>query len=158
MTREPSPRLCYTDTGNDYWNWTLTQMSSRPSGVDFIMSMDDHYFRNDLNIQFQWGDFQKLNSKLPEDLKWEIEALANYHQNHTVNGEKNIKYISACGHFEMVFDANHTLLTKTNNPDDMGTYNYYSPKKSPAQHIAYDVLPYYQYGNIYTRGMVVLVF
>lgn len=58
----------YTDTGNEYWNWALDQMSSRPSGE--TISEEEHYFRNCLNIQFEWDDFEKLNERLPDNLKW----------------------------------------------------------------------------------------
>ena len=29
-----------------------------------------HYFRNKLNIEYEWKDFEKLNKRLPEKYKW----------------------------------------------------------------------------------------
>ena len=65
-----------------------------------------------------------------------------------VDGMENIKYVSADGHFELIYNGNNELLTQDNNPDDMGTYNYYSPVTNKMLHSYYDVIPYFEYGNV----------
>ena len=104
------------------------------------------FFRNSLNIEFSWSDFEKLQANLPPDMKWET-VIASYHQNHKVNGIDNVKYVSADGHFEVVYNANNVLQTKNNNPDDMGTYNYRSPNDWLG-HYYKDILPYNNWGNV----------
>jgi len=124
-------------------------MSKRPSGWNGVvpLTIKEHYFRNSLNINFSWGEFQKLNARLPENMQW-TTVIASMHQHHTVNGIENIKYVSADGHFEIIYNGAYELLTSENNPDDMGTYNYYSPIVNPYYHAYYDVIPYGEYGNV----------
>lgn len=52
-----------------------------------------------------------------------------------------------CGHFEIVYNAYNEIQNMYNNPDDMGTYNYYSPVDWEL-HFIYDMLPYYRYTNV----------
>ncbi len=124
-------------------------MESRPDDWAGIipLSMREHFFRNKLNLNFTWEQFEKLSERLPNNMKWE-KVIASFHQNHIVNGRENVKYVSPDGHFELVYNDNHELLTEYNNPDDMGTYNYYSPIKNEVKHTYYDVLPYLDYGNV----------
>ena len=62
------------------------------------------------------------------------------------DGEYNVKFISADGHFEAVYDKEGKLLTEENDPINMGTYNYFGPNDFNG-HKEYDVEPYYIYGN-----------
>lgn len=79
----------------------------------------------------------KLNDILPENMKWG-EVTSTLHQHHTVDGKDNIKYISADGHFEIVYNGNNETQNQYNNPDDIRTYNYYSPTTEIVQHGEYD--------------------
>lgn len=136
----------YTDTGDEKWNNIIKKMDARPS--NFKINEDEHFFRNELNIEYSYGDFWKIQMRLPEEYKWS-KVIADYHQNHTYNGKPNIKYVSSTGSFEIVFNANRELQTSSNNPDDMGTYNYYEPRGTTIiEHGIYDVVPYKKYGNI----------
>ena len=145
----------YTDAGDGAWNEVINNsIQTRPSGMS--VSMEEHFFRNELNLEFSYDDLMKLNERLPENMQWgEVES--DFHQHHTVDGKKNIKYVSADGHFEMVYNGYNEIQNQYNNPDDMGTYNYYSPTTEPVQHGIYDVIPYLQYGNVYTTDRVVFI-
>ena len=122
----------------------ILTMSSKPSA---LMSREQHYFRNKLNIEFEWYVFQKLQSKLPEYLKWRQLSGSEsvYHQN-TAPNKDNRKYVSKCSHFEMVFNNKNELLNEKTCDIDMGTYNFYGPDK-PIEHFTYDVTPYYSWEN-----------
>lgn len=131
------------------------------------MTAEEHYFRNNLNIEFEWEDFQKLQERLPDKYKWYDEKLSLFHQNNVspslnsieeyglLDGVLNKKMVSACGHFEIVYSANKDIQNQYNNSDDMGTYNFFSPKDNKDKHAEYDVKPYnskviggFGYGNI----------
>ena len=145
----------YTDAGDGAWNAVINNnIQTRPSGE--TVSMEEHFFRNELNLEFSYADLMKLNERLPDNMKWET-VVATLHQNNTVNGKENIKYVSADGHFEIVYNGYNEIQNQYNNPDDMGTYNYYSPTTEAVQHGIYDVIPYWQYGNVYTPDKVVFI-
>lgn len=146
----------YTDAGDGAWNAVINNnIQIRPSGD--AVSMEEHFFRNKLNLEFSYDDLMKLNEILPNDMKWYIENADTFHQNHTVDGKDNIKYVSGDGHFEIVYNGNYEIQNQYNNPYDMGTYNYYSPTTEAIQHGKYDVTPYLQYGNIYNPNRVVII-
>ena len=63
----------YTHGDNEYYNELIEEMSARP-GSDSI-TQDQHYFRNKLNLQFSWSDFQTLQERLPDYLQ--LEELAS---------------------------------------------------------------------------------
>jgi len=128
-------------------NDNISYMSKLPNA---IMYSKDHYFRNNLNIDLEWSELQKIqnDSSVPEYLKWYEEGLSTYHQHNTVDGEaSNVKYVSNDGHFEVVYNKNYVLQTIVNNPEDMGTYNYCGPNVNKAKHAWLDVIPYYDYDN-----------
>ena len=97
-----------------------------------------------LNLQYDWEQMQKMQSVLPDNLKWDDTVSAKLHQN-TAPNEDNIKYVSACGHFEIIYDVNHNVVNPGNAPLDMGTFNYYSPNNW-SKHYAYDIYPYKSFG------------
>lgn len=141
----------YTTTNGLYPNVDegIKYMSKKPNNWGGIipLSINEHYFRNELNIDLSWEEFQILNERLPDNMKW-TTVIADLHQNNIVNDKKNIKYVSADGHFELIYNGNNILLTSKNNPDDMGTYNYYSPINKKICHVYYDVIPYLEFGNV----------
>lgn len=122
-------------------------MGSKPSNG--VVTEWEHYYRNNLNLEFSYDELMKLNQRLPEDMRWETVA-AKYHQNHKVNNKANIKYVSGCGHFEVVYNDNKEIQNRDNNTDDMGTYNYSASNKASGWygHYIYDMLPYDDYGNV----------
>lgn len=63
------------------------------------------------------------------------------------NGEYNLKFVSADGLFEGVYNKAGDLLTESNDPINMGTYNYSDPADI-IHHGLYDVLPYESWGNV----------
>jgi hypothetical protein len=118
-------------------------MPSRPDGD---LTEEEHFFRNKLNLQFSWDDFQKLEERLPEELQWvELPWYQSIFHKHT--GLRNRKYVSADGHFEIVYNSDNVLLNEFNSPSDMGTYNYYGPNDT-GLHKQYDVDPWWEWGNV----------
>ena len=102
----------------------------------------EHYFRNNLNIRdLTWDEYQKLQDRLPSNQLW-ATAANSYHQHNTSKTGKNLKFVSADGHFELIYNADHVLQTKDNNWADMGTYNYYSPNSDEWGHFWMDMVPY----------------
>ena len=58
-----------------------------------------------------------------------------------------VKYVTADGHFELIFSGvTHTLYTEENNSLDMGTYNYRTPNDL-VLHGTFDVAPFQKYLN-----------
>ena len=64
------------------------------------------------------------------------------------NGEYNMKFISEDGHFEAIYNIEGVKLTGENNPMNMGTFNYGDPINEKLSHIVYDILPFFEWGNI----------
>jgi hypothetical protein len=63
------------------------------------------------------------------------------------NGEYNMKFISADGHFEAVYNIAGEKLTEENDPMNMGTFNYGDPINEKLEHVVYDVLPFFEWKN-----------
>lgn len=91
----------------------------------------------------------QINKEKPSEKEWRLLAPNEviYHM-FGVNGEYNLKFVSFDGLFEAVYNKNCILLTSSNDAINMGTYNYADPENSPVQHGLYDVIPYYQLGNV----------
>ena len=111
------------------------------------MSSEQHYFRNDINIEYSWDTIQKLTSEsIPVAIRWKkaSDKDSALHQNNT-NGGANTKWLSGDNRFEVVFDAQHIVQNAINNPEDMGTYNF--GNDMGIEHVDYDVAPWLWYGN-----------
>jgi hypothetical protein len=103
---------------------------------------EQHYFRNELNLDFTWMQLEKMQKLLPDNMKWDDKVSAALHQkNKKISVANNKKYVSFDGHFELMYDYQNILLTAANDPYNMGTYNYSSPSDSEG-HIKQDVEPY----------------
>jgi hypothetical protein len=63
------------------------------------------------------------------------------------NGEYNMKFISADGHFEVIYNIDGVKLTEENDPMNMGTFNYGDPVNEKLRHAVYDVLPFFEWRN-----------
>jgi hypothetical protein len=115
-----------------------------------INSQEIHYFRvyfsrapktldemiriilgNENNI-FEW-----------ELLPWQNMAFHMYGR----DGEYNLKFISADGHFEAVYNKNGILLTEGNDSLNMGTFNYAHQLADQMTHYNLDVWPYFMWNN-----------
>ena len=109
-----------------------------------------HFFRNTLNAY----------SDAPENLidmialaakgKWRLFS-AKFHRYHygELNGALNIKFISADGRFEAVYNTG--TGKKVVDPANMGTYNYAAGSLNPKDyymHNKYDKKPWKKWGNI----------
>lgn len=148
----------YNKLANDFrgTGYTTTNgvFPSVDKGIEFMKSLptgditkEEHYFRNKLNLQFRsWSDFKKLQSRLPDKLKWsELPWYKSvYHKQWQIN---NRKYVSACGHFEVVYTKENYLVDESFSSTNMGTYNYYGPSQA-ALHTQFDVNPYNKWGNV----------
>ena len=87
-------------------------------------AQDSHYNRNQYNVDLPIDEADAIAQG------WEQE-IASYHQNNLLDGE-NIKYISPDGHREVVFYSDRKTINNTD--EDMGTYNFASPKDNPVGH------------------------
>ena len=113
-----------------------------------------HYFRNNLNVECSWADFQKLNKRLPEGYKWKqmTPPTDAMHQNTAPNTTtmRNKKYVSADGYFEAVYSYDGKLLNEGVADIDMGTYNYAPSTKGGfymIYHLFKDMITYDVYKN-----------
>ena len=126
-------------------------MPAKPVGE---LTEEEHYFRNRLTIQFSWDLFSKLQARLPDELKWSKLGFFNslFHK-FDFRGKKyeaqgnNRKYVSACGHFEIVFTKENHLLNVRLHNAYMGTYNFYT-YKNPGEHKRFDVIPWSLWGTV----------
>ena len=96
-----------------------------------------HYSRNKNNPIFP----SVFDSDYFEE--WDNGVSANCHQ-FTSEDKNNVKYVSADGIYEAIYDNNGYLVT---DPRDVGTYNFASPIDEPIKHVIVDVLPWIVWGN-----------
>jgi hypothetical protein len=106
-----------------------------------------HYFRNVMNAL---GNPPKnLDGMISsaQGGEWKLLDAANsqYHM-YGEDGKYNLKFVSKDGIFEAVYDKEGKLLSRDNDPINMGTYNYSNPSLL-IDHGIYDVLPYTFRGN-----------
>jgi hypothetical protein len=109
-----------------------------------------HFFRNTLN------SYSDAPIKLDEMItlatrdKWKLFS-AKYHRfnNGDNNGALNVKFISADGRFEAVYNMGTGELVV--DPVNMGTYNYAPGSVNPIKyykHNTFDKIPWKKWGNI----------
>ena len=116
-----------------------------PTAPTDSITKEQHFFRNELNLQFSWETFKTLNERLPDNLKWKelpIEQSA-FHKFGQIN---NRKYVSACEHFEVVYTKENYLVDENFSALNMGTYNFYGPAQVQ-KHADIDVEPWLKWGN-----------
>lgn len=116
-----------------------------PYKPDENITMEEHYLRNNLNIQYEWDDFQKLQNQLPENLKWK-KLTSTQSLFHKFGQGNNRKYVSACEHFEAVYTKENYLVDEKFSAMNMGTYNYYGPSQTEL-HAKVDVETWGKWGN-----------
>lgn len=113
------------------------------------VSKDVHYFRNKLNrTPNTLNDLLYINSKLPLSRRWRLLSVGNsmYHMQGN-DGIYNLKFVSADGFCEAVYNKNGILLTEKNDPVNMGTFNYAAGIREFNAHQRYDIAPYLIWGN-----------
>ena len=114
-----------------------------------VVSTEEHYFRNNFNrAPKDLDDMVKTIKSDNSTFKWHLvspyDTLLHMYGD---KGEYNLKFISENGLFEAVYNYNGVLLTKDNDPTNMGTFNYADFIKEPQKHSMYDVLPYLVWNN-----------
>ncbi len=101
-----------------------------------------HYNRNELNETYTLDELEDM------EIEPEESSSSKFHQNNTVDGEENKKYV--VGEWfssEMVFFSDGTV---NDTPEDMGTFNVYSGDNVALNvviHGVFDVIPYMIWGN-----------
>jgi hypothetical protein len=78
-----------------------------------------------------------------ELLLWQSMVFHMYGE----SGEYNLNFMSADGHFEAVYNREGILLTKDNDPKNMGTFNYAHQLADQVTHYNLDVWPYFMWNN-----------
>ncbi|XEC94219.1 hypothetical protein AB6A23_23340 [Paenibacillus tarimensis] len=108
-----------------------------------------HFFRNTLN------SYSNAPSKLDDmiDLaargKWKLFSAKFHRYNYKdINGALNVKFISADGRFEAVYNTGTGKIV--DDPANMGTYNYALGSINPLNymHSKFDKNPWKKWGNI----------
>lgn len=145
----------YKKTGIDFYDNGIKYMPSLPEA---LLSEEEHFFRNHLNIEYEWSDFEKLNQRLPEGYRWKQMGIMKsiIHQNTAPFWKWNRKYVSFDGYFEAVYSYDNQSLNEETASEDMGTYNY-GPSTSGKslfdmlfaykEHYLKDMLPYFYKKN-----------
>ncbi len=140
----------YKITGIDFYDNGINYLPEKPKKS---IDSETHYFRNELNIEYEWDDFNLLNKKLPQQYRWEEMTCPgnSMHQNTSSFIKPNRKYVSFDGYFEIIYSYDNILPNEKNVPEDMGTYNY-SPSTADKdfaylKHFKDDVMPYNKYKN-----------
>jgi hypothetical protein len=116
----------------------------------FTMFRALHYARNLLNREP--SSYQELvkNNFIINGVQYQIMPKVGrlYHML-GLGGGNNIKVVSADGRFEAVFNQDGKLLSYTNDPKNMGTYNYAPSTKAETSmfHTPCDVDTYKLLGN-----------
>jgi hypothetical protein len=123
-------------------------VSSLIQKVGYV-DMKSHYFRNKLNrAPKTLKEMLRLNAALPSNKRWRLYTVpASVYHMQNVGGEFNLKFVSANGFCEAVYNKKGLLLTEKNDPVNMGTFNYSPGIHEAKSHYKYDIEPYLRWGN-----------
>jgi hypothetical protein len=115
-----------------------------------VKSSKVHYFRIHFSRAPKTLDdmIKIIMDKEDNIFKWELlpwQSMA-FHM-YGKDGEYNLKFISADGHFEAVYNREGVLLTKDNDPLNMGTFNYAHQLADQMTHYNLDVWTYFMWNN-----------
>jgi hypothetical protein len=115
-----------------------------------IKSSKEHYFRNYFSRAPQTLDemVKIITDKENNIFEWELlpwQKMA-FHM-YGKDGEYNLKFISADGYFEAVYNKDGILLTQDNDSLNMGTFNYAHQLADQMTHYNLDVWPYFMWNN-----------
>lgn len=121
--------------------WGVVNTPEVSIGLKALQSM--HYNRNRRNR------ITPQSSEEAVKMGWTrlSESMSAMHQNNKEDGVNNSKWIDKTGKREVVFTGKGSNEHVTTDPRDIGTYNFFNPKKNPIGHAVVDVLPYYLWGN-----------
>ncbi|GHV43249.1 hypothetical protein FACS189490_13340 [Clostridia bacterium] len=114
-----------------------------------VATDNEHYFRNYFSRAPQslsdMIDTIKNNDSM---FKWRLMLPGDtvFHM-FGDDGEFNVKFLSEDGFFEAIYNKKGELLTKDNDPLNMGTFNYGSPITNKSNHTNFDVNTYFKWGN-----------
>jgi hypothetical protein len=115
-----------------------------------IKSEKEHYFRNNFSRAPETLDkmVKIIQEKESNIFGWELLPWTNmaFHM-YGKDGEYNLKFISADGHFEAVYNREGILLTQKNDILNMGTFNYAHQLADQVTHYNLDVWPYFMWNN-----------
>ena len=126
-------------------------------------SQEEHYFRNKLNrVPATLDEMVEINRKIKnENERWILlgtntSAYHMYATDFSGDGLNNLKFISADGMYEAVYNHKGQLCTEITDPIKMGTFNYNGTYiTNPAGYVGHwdlDVEPYEKWGNIPNGG------
>lgn len=109
-----------------------------------------HYFRN--RFTRAPGTLDEMIAVIRNDqggpFGWKLMSRKStrFHM-YGADGEYNMKFVSADGHFEAVYNRDGCKLTAENDPMNMGTFNYGDPLNEKMSHTVYDIMPFFEWGN-----------
>lgn len=114
-----------------------------------VATKKEHYFRNYFSRAPQ--SLADMIDTIKNDdslFRWQLMLPSDtvFHM-YGEEGEFNVKFLSEDGLFEAVYNKNGELLTKDNNPLNMGTFNYGSQIIDKSKHTKLDVNAYFKWGN-----------
>lgn len=115
-----------------------------------IITEEIHFFRNTLNSYSGAPTSLDEMITLTSEHKWKLFSAKFHRYNYEgVNAALNVKFISANGRFEAVYNTETEEIVT--DPVNMGTYNYapgsINPKKY-YKHYLFDLVPWKKWGNI----------
>ena len=129
---------------------TAHKFSSLINIIGKIKSQKEHYFRIYFSRAPETLDrmVEIITDKESNIFEWELLPWQNmaFHM-YGKDGEYNLKFISADGHFEAVYNKDGILLTQDNDPLNMGTFNYAHQLADQMTHYNLDVWPYFMWNN-----------
>jgi hypothetical protein len=117
-----------------------------------VKSPGEHYFRNYFRRAPE--TLSEMTAIIMNDenhiFAWQLSTAQNarFHMFGT-GAEYNLKFVSADGHFEAVYNKDGVLLTEENDPLNMGTFNYANQLSEAEQELHYllDVSPFFKWNN-----------
>lgn len=139
----PVGRNDYTDNRRLYE--TVSSFIGQIGHVD----RSTHYFRNRLNRSPETLEgLLRENGEMPKIDQWRLACVKGslYHMQGP-DGIYNLKFLSSDGFCEAVYNRAGILLTESNDPVNMGTFNYSAGISQENAHMQYDIVPYLQWGN-----------
>lgn len=109
-----------------------------------------HFFRNTLNSYSGAPENFEDMIDLSARGKWQLFSAKFHRYNYgEINGALNVKFISADGRFETVYNTETGKMVT--DPANMGTYNYAPGSINPIEyymHNKYDKKPWKKWGNV----------
>lgn len=109
-----------------------------------------HYFRNTLNAYSGAPESLEDMITLASEHKWKLFSAKFHRYNYEgINSAYNVKFISANGRFEAVYNTETAAIVT--DPVNMGTYNYAPGSLNPIKyykHNLYDLIPWKTWGNV----------